>query len=70
MLRCTGPVAGMNDAVARFRKKYTLALLLFVAGTALAFYTHATLGAYTMFTGTLLAIFGTADLVDKKVVNK
>ena len=60
----------MIDAVARFRKKYTLALLLYVAGTALAFYTNASLGTYTVFAGTLLAIFGSADLVDKKVVNK
>ena len=60
----------MIDAIQKFRKKYTLAILLFVAGTVLAFYTGATLGAYTMFAGTLLTIFGSADLVDKKVVTK
>ena len=60
----------MIDTIARFRKKYTLALLLYVAGTGLAFYTSATLTAYTVFAGTLLAIFGSADLVDKKVATK
>ena len=60
----------MIDATSKFRKKYTLALLLYVAGTALAFYTDATLTAYTFFAGTLLAIFGSADLIDKKVVTK
>ncbi|MEE9158966.1 MAG: hypothetical protein V3U60_11330 [Gammaproteobacteria bacterium] len=57
----------MIDAIQKFRKKYTLALLLYAAGTSLAFYTKADLGAYTLFAGTLLAIFGGADLVDKKV---
>lgn len=60
----------MIDAIQKFRKKYTLALLLFVAGTALAFKVDATLGEYTAFAGVLLAIFGGADLVDKKVLNK
>lgn len=57
----------MIDTIGRFRKKYTLALLIFFAGTGLAFYTSATLTAYTIFAGTLLTIFGSADLVDKKV---
>lgn len=60
----------MTDTPARFRKKYALALMLFVAGTVLAFYTHATLTQYTFFAGTLLAIFGTADLIDNKVETK
>ena len=60
----------MIDAIQRFRKKYTLALLLFVTGSVLAFVNHATLGEYTAFAGVLLAIFGGADLVDKKVLNK
>ena len=60
----------MLETVSRFRKKYTLAILLFIAGTALAFKTGAELGEYTVFAGTLLAIFGGADLVDKKVENK
>ena len=55
----------MIETIERFRKKYTLALLLFFAGTGLAFYTAATLTMYTIFAGTLLAIFGAADLVDK-----
>jgi len=57
----------MFDAIARFRKKYTLALLLFFAGTALAFYTSATLTEYTIFSGTILAIFGGADVLEKQV---
>lgn len=55
----------MMDTVARFRKKYTLALLLYCTGTTLAFITDATLGEYTLFAGTLLTIFGGADLIDK-----
>ena len=57
----------MIDTISKFRKKYTLALLLFFAGTGLAFYTQASLTEYTVFSGVLLAIFGSADLVDKKV---
>lgn len=60
----------MIDTVARFRKKYTLALLLFGVGSALAFVNGATLGEYTLFAGTLLAIFGSADLADKKLPNQ
>ena len=57
----------MINVALRFRKKYSLALLLFFAGTMLAFYTGATLTEYTGFAAVLLAIFGSADLVDKKV---
>jgi len=60
----------MIDTIQRFRKKYTLALLLFGVGSVLAFTTGATLGEYTVFTGTVLAIFGSADLADKKLANK
>ena len=60
----------MIDTVARFRKKYTLALLLFSVGSILALTTKASLGEYTVFAGTVLAIFGGADLVDKKVQTK
>jgi len=56
--------------MSKFRKKYTLALLLFAGGTAIAVMTKASLGDYTFFMGTLLTIFGGADLVDKKVSNK
>lgn len=58
------------EFITKFRKKFTLTLLLWASGTALAFYTDAGLGAYTAFATLLLASFGTADLVDKKVVNK
>ncbi|MBW2561905.1 MAG: hypothetical protein JRE40_13765 [Deltaproteobacteria bacterium] len=60
----------MIDTIQRFRKKYTLAILLFITGSVLAFTNDASLGEYTAFAGVLLAIFGGADLVDKKVVNK
>jgi len=58
----------MADTFSRFRKKYTLALLCWAAGSALAFYTKTDLTAYTIFSGTLLAIFGSADLIDKEKV--
>ncbi len=57
----------MIDAMARFIKKFTLTLLIFVGGTALAFHSGASLLEYTTFATILLAIFGTQDLVDKKV---
>lgn len=55
----------MADTIARFRKKYSLAMLMFFAGTAFAFYVEASMTEYSFFCGTLLAIFGTADLIDK-----
>lgn len=60
----------MVDAVSRFRKKYTLTLLIWASGTLLAFYSDASLGTYTGFATLLLGVFGAADLVDKKVANK
>lgn len=53
-----------------FRKKYCLALLIFVAGFAHAFLYSWSAGEVTMFATVLLGIFGGADLVDKKVPNK
>ena len=58
----------MLDAINRWRKKYTLTLLLWVSGTALAFYTDATLLQYTAFATLLLTSFGVQDLVDKEKV--
>ncbi len=52
------------------RKKFTLTLLLYVSGTALAFQSGAGLGEYTAYAIMLLATFGAADLVDKKLENK
>lgn len=52
------------------RKKFSLVLLLWVAGTVLAFMSGATLGEYTVFSATLLSAFGVADLVDKKLPNR
>lgn len=60
----------MINAISQFRKKYTLTLLIFFAGSALAFISSSSLGEYTTFAGVLLAVFGGADLVDKKVENK
>lgn len=60
----------MIETLQKFRKKYTLSLLIWAAGTALAFIGKASLGEYTAFTGVLLTIFGSADLVDKKVTNR
>ena len=54
----------------RFRKKYTLALLLWGAGTDLAFTVPTGLSEYTAFAALLLGVFGAADLVDKKLANK
>lgn len=56
----------MIDTIGRFRKKYTLALMMFFAGTGIAVYVGATLGEYTMFCGTLLAIFGAAYVAGKQ----
>jgi hypothetical protein len=52
------------------RKKFTLTLLLWASGTALAFTMKSDLGAYTMFATLLLGVFGTQDVVDKKLTNK
>jgi len=60
----------MVDTISRWRKKYTLTLLIFAAGSALAFKLGSSLGEYTAFATLLLGVFGTQDLVDKKVANK
>ena len=57
------------NAISRFRKKYTLALMLYAAGTVMAFLFTWSAGEYTTFAALLLSIFGAADLVDKKVSN-
>jgi len=53
-----------------FRKKFTLTLLIFAFGSALSWKTGANLESYTVFASFLLGIFGSQDLVDKKMVNK
>ena len=60
----------MVDAIARFRKKYTFALLLLMAGTVQAFMFKWSAGEYTAYAALLLGIFAGADLVDKKVETK
>jgi hypothetical protein len=52
------------------RKKFALTLLLWASGTALAFVMKSDLGAYTLFSTLLLGVFGTQDVVDKKMKNK
>lgn len=60
----------MIEAIRRFRKKYTLALLLFIVGSTHSFMFAWTATEFTAFAALLLGIFGTTDLVDKKVVTK
>lgn len=55
----------MTDVLQQFRKKYTLALLIFFAGTAHAFIYAWSAGEYTMFATLILGTFGVADLIDK-----
>lgn len=58
------------NSIARFRKKYTLTLLIFATGSVHAFWFAWSAGEYTAFVSLLLGLFGSADLVDKKVTNK
>lgn len=60
----------MVDMISRWRKKYTLTLLLFAAGFAHAFQFAWDAGNVITFATLLLSAFGAADLVDKKVANK
>ncbi len=55
----------MANSQYRWRKKYTLTILCWAAGSALAFYTNADLGPYAYFCRALPAMFGASDLVDK-----
>ena len=60
----------MIDAISQFRKKYTLAILLYISGNLHAFVFDWTATSYIMFASLLLGIFGVADLTDKKMENK
>ena len=60
----------MVETVARFRKKYTLTLLLFAGGMFHSFHFAWDAGNFITFATLLLSAFGAADLVDKKVANK
>lgn len=60
----------MTDVLGQLRKKYTLALLLFGAGSAHAFIYAWSAGEYTTFAGLLLGLFGAADLIDKDKFKK
>lgn len=55
----------MAETLARFRKKYTMSMLMLAAGTTHAFVYSWSAGEYTTFCALLLAIFGGADLIDK-----
>ena len=57
----------MNALLNRFKKKYTLALLFWVSGTALAFKVESGLGEYTAFTAIVLGLFKVADVADKRL---
>lgn len=58
------------SAASRFRKKYTLAIMLYLSGTTMAFIFEWSATEYTAFAALLLGIFGAQDLVDKKMVDK
>lgn len=60
----------MIETLSRFRKKYTLALLLFLVGSAHSFVNTWSASEFTTFAALLLGIFGTADLVDKDKFRK
>lgn len=60
----------MVNTIARFRKKYTLTLLLLAVGGVHSFYFAWEAGSVIAFATLLLSAFGAADLVDKKVANK
>ena len=60
----------MVDTISRFRKKYTLTLLLFTAGTVQAFMFKWGAAEYMSFATLLLGVFGTQDLFDKKMPDK
>lgn len=55
----------MIKTIERFRKKYTLTLLIFFAGTAHSFVHTWSAGDFTNFCLLILGTFGVADLTDK-----
>jgi hypothetical protein len=57
-------IQAVTEAASRFRKKYTLVILMFVSGTTLAFLQTWTAEDYRWFCIVLLAIFGPMDLAD------
>ena len=60
----------MVETLSKFRKKYTLAILLYLSGNLHAFVFDWTATSYIAFASLLLGIFGAADLTDKKVGDK
>lgn len=61
-------VSAVKATVARFRKKYTLVLLMFFSGTVMAFADPWTAEEYRWFCVMLLAIFGPMDLADNRTL--
>ena len=60
----------MIDTVKQFRKKYTLAIMIFIVGVVHSFLYGWSAGELTMFCSMILGIFGVADLVDKDKFRK
>ena len=60
----------MIEAISKFRKKYTLALLCWASGTGFAFYSTTTMTEYTYFVVALLGLFASADVAEKTVARK
>lgn len=57
----------VKSVASLLRKKFTLALLFWASGTALAFTAAATLPQYTAFAAIVLALFKASDVADKKL---
>jgi len=57
----------MTEVLAKFKKKFALAVMFWGTGSLLAFYVHAGLGEYTAFTTIVLGLFKAADVADKKL---
>ena len=58
----------MNGVMTKMMsRKFQLTIMLFVAGTALAFLRDSTLVEYTAFGSFLLSIYAGADVTDKKL---
>ena len=51
--------------IKQFKKKFTLALLFWGSGTALAFTVDSSLGEYTAFSAIVLGLFKASDVADK-----
>jgi len=57
----------MADVLAKFKKKFALAVMFWATGSVIAFMVHSTLGEYTAFTAIVLGLFAGGDVADKKL---